>query len=123
MFQPSAFEGLLPSKPLLPEEPDEIGRVLLEAAHAIRTRGHLKHSFGSANDGFCIVGAISQASPVSMLGSEIIIPFSRHAAVARVMASTGYNNMVVWNDHPSTTPAEVIAALEAAAFHRDPVSA
>lgn len=101
---------------------NEIAKTLLEASELIKTCGHMKHNFGSKNEGFCIHGAI---------GVALMIKKCTHVEVVKALAEYMYkkhkicipvgpvdkdvHNFVAWNDQPERTKEEVITALEGAA--------
>lgn len=131
MYQPDKFADLLPSKPSYFPEPDAAGRILLEAAHAIRTRGHAKHGLTNESGGLCLTGAINVAlyGHHTFRAERKTLPLTgRVADVLRLLGgerdvALRHSAAVYWNNAPERTPAEVISALEAAAFYSEPVPA
>lgn len=118
------FSSALPSQPLPSfPEPDAFGRVLIEAAHAIRTRGHTQHELVSDDGRLCMIGAINFVRTGS---AEFQADYGGMQYTGRVadflFGRTSHTRAVMWNNAPERTAAEVIAALEDAAFFSTPTS-
>ena len=92
---------------MIMKNPSQICR---DAAQLIRARGHAKHSYVGADGGLCLMGALRIAAfgKVCVCTSEF--PRGIWGAFGMPRSSLAF-----WNDAPERTPAEVIAALEAAA--------
>lgn len=129
MYQPSKITDLLPSKPSFFPEPDDTGRILLEAANLIRTHGWAKGDFENSYGEMCLHGAINKAT----VGKSA--PFGAsgyggapHCRIAGYLLSIGAPGSdgdwaADWNNDHAKSPTEVIDALEAAAFYSEPVPA
>jgi len=75
----------------------------LEAAEYIRTYGWCQGTFQNQQGRVCILGAVR--------GTATAVPYNNYY----IHLSKALQNPVSWNDTPSRTVEEVIAALEAAA--------
>lgn len=112
MYQP---DRLLEFKPEPWPEPDRCGRILLEAANAIRTYGWVQNAFGDTERGFCAAGAIEFA--VLSRGRTDFADRRNSAAVRLSRTIPHFFRVPNWNDEPGRTKEQVIAALEDAAFY------
>lgn len=137
MYQPGKLENFLPSQPFPSSKPvDETGAILLKAAQLIRERGHTQGNweFGPR---LCLHGSINVAAG-GRANLYYGVPFaavSAHNRIANYLQSSGAGGVNYsafefegvqhtacgWNNACGRTAAEVIAALEAAAFHSQPV--
>lgn len=103
-----------PAKPVV----DEIGERLLKAAQIIRERGWCQGIAEMRSGEVCAFGAILQTGRYDTVGIDAYVRLSDFVATLDhkcLPESAGTNFVARWNDHPSRTKAEVIAALEAAA--------
>lgn len=98
--------------------------VLLAAADLIEKGGLSKHAYGRTSEGvavladdpravsFCLMGALDRVGldpdPIAAIAADRFI----RDEVAR---RTGHRGLIGFSDDPSTTQAEVVAALRAAA--------
>lgn len=132
MYQPGKLAEFLPSQPLsYPPEPDATGRILLEAAHLIRTRGHAKMVTEDLRGRLCLIGAINVARHgnaidfgdhytlfTARVADQLKLEYGGYAGAAHpVIQQNAHQAAIQWNNAPSRTATEVIAALEDAAFH------
>jgi hypothetical protein len=98
---------------------------LRAAAEVIRVRGHCKNTLQDRNGHVCLVGAL-----MDVLGDRCGVFWSEGLADVEpvlmavvteqypdrsVVKYGGGHNYVAFNNHPDTTPDEVIAVLEKAA--------
>lgn len=87
--------------------------VLVGAINLIKRYGWTKGRLGSVDDGFCIVGAITEASYRGVSDYE-----AGNVALRYVEALPAVGNLVyaaVYNDSEWTTKKDVLAALKQAA--------
>ena len=91
-------------------------RVAQEAIAVIKRYGWCQESMGSRDEGFCSLGAIGEAARRLTTSRDERIRWSRATVRAHpwnlrnTFAMTG--GIIVRNDAPTTTKADVIAALE-----------
>ena len=96
----------------------DVQKVLLGAAQLIRERGHCKYVFEDVHGSLCARGAIAAAEckthwelPWPPAGAAL--HFARTLTWHEV---DGVPDIGDWNNAPERTAAEVVAALEQAAF-------
>lgn len=87
----------------------------LQRAVALVEAGHCKGSYSAVGkDGFCYcaVGAISEAS----YGPHGFSPttFAAATGLVRSILPAGFDRITEWNDHPDTTPRDVVELLSRA---------
>jgi len=86
----------------------EVAQILLDAADLIETYGWVQGRLGTCEVGFCITGALRQASQWG-------IRQGCGEAQRALHRSLGGMNPSTWNDVPGRTKEEVIAQLRKAA--------
>lgn len=96
--------------------------VFREAAEVVRIKGHHKKWFTSPTGQVCALGAMSTAAtgdptPPEVIDSEMwaAIEFLSEQVPSNIIDTDPIERIADWNDRDSTTPADVIAQLEAAA--------
>lgn len=94
---------------------DATGKLALKAARLIEERGLCKGDYIDEKGRLCIVGAMNWSSDQmpSFIGPE------SSALIDRMHSMMGIGKkqtLSQWNDHPSTTDADVINMLVAAAY-------
>lgn len=84
----------------------DVSKILTRAADLIRRYGWVQYQKGNRYEGFCLVGAVINAS-----GEEWR---SVPAAHDRLIDTLGSRELAAWNDHPDRTEEEVLELLERA---------
>ncbi len=94
--------------------PPSAPRVCADAAAYLRRYGHTKSSLGYLRAPVCAIGAISAViygDPRSEARHEIGLEYQ----VVRLMGFASAIDLIMWNNAPRRTCAEVIACFEAGA--------
>ncbi len=108
----------LPKTDHTPAKLDDASKLLLKAASAIETYGHVKGDLGHPSKGFCFLGALTFAEHGS---ADAIINGkgwnkSMSAAQQRFCRNLGGQSEVDWNNAPHRTKDEVVAKMRAVAL-------
>jgi hypothetical protein len=92
---------------------DDASLALLEAADKLRNdgwaQGHLRTQDGRS----CVVGVLRGFRVTTLTVVVASDRLVKHLGLSRT------DDLMIWNDAPERTKEEVIAALEAAAYHRE----
>lgn len=93
-----------------------------KAAKTVRKRGHNKGAYTSPRGKVCALGALSTAATGDPTPPEVIdaemwaaIEFLSERVPSNTIDTDPIERIADWNDRDSTSPADVIAQLEAAA--------
>lgn len=84
-------------------------RLLLDAADYMETHGHCKANFWDAEGQVCLAGAILSVQKVGDVDNC-------YRAWRALQAATGAYDMILWNDAPERTAAEVIQTMREVAL-------
>lgn len=104
--------------------------IFRQAAEVVRIKGHGKGSYSCPDGEVCALGALSTAAtgnptPPEAIDSEMwaAIEFLSDRVPSNTIDEDPIERIADWNDRDSTTPADVIAQLEAAASAADATEA
>lgn len=96
------------------------GLIASRAADLIEEHGHLKHYLGDKNQGFCLLGAVMEASREShqyygplwcAISEQVSARVGDRVSVPAVTVVTKDTRAIKWNNHEDTTKEEVIQIL------------
>lgn len=87
------------------KSPSKTAQVLLAAAEAIETYGHVKGDLGNASYGFCVVGALCFVAE----DSKYLDAYS--AFTAHIQSISEFSLVSTWNNAPERTKQEVVSEL------------
>lgn len=86
--------------------------VFTKAADVLEAFGWIQGTFGNIESGFCALGAIGRAEDeLGRIGTDLE---PLHAAIRHASGGQATPSIVVWNDAPGRTQAEVVTALREA---------
>lgn len=104
--------------------------IFRQAAEVVRIKGHGKGNYRCPDGEVCALGALSTAAtgeptPPEVIDSEMwaAIEFLSGRVPSNIVDEDPIERIADWNDRDSTTPADVIAQLEAAASAADAAEA
>lgn len=96
--------------------------IFRQAAEVVRIKGHGKGEYSCPDGQVCTLGALSTAATGDPTPPEVIdaemwaaIEFLSERVPSNTVDDDPIERIGDWNDHEATTPADVIAQLEAAA--------
>jgi hypothetical protein len=95
--------------------------IINDAIHLLNTRGWIQGAYGNPNEGYCLIGALSESIGYASSYHEPAFVVAK-AVRDEIKERAGHRNVELFNDAPRRTKEEILDVLHKASMRLEMVS-